>query len=124
MAAPPAAGGRDQDAVLKSVNQWVSAWSNNDVPGYLASYAPDFKTPKGEARGDWEAQRTARIAKPRKIQVSIESPKVTFNDNGRVTVTFRQHYRSDVVKATRTTKTLVMVKAGDKWLIQQERAGS
>ena len=124
VAATPAAGGRDQDAVLKSVNQWVSAWSNNDVPGYLASYAPDFKTPKGEARGDWEAQRTARIAKPRKIQVSIESPKVTFNDNGRVTVTFRQHYRSDVVKATRTTKTLVMVKAGDKWLIQQERAGS
>jgi len=30
----------------------------------------------------------------------------------------------DVVKATSTTKALVMVKAGDKWLIHQEKAGS
>jgi tetratricopeptide (TPR) repeat protein len=123
-AKPPAGSGRNPDEVLKSVNQWAKAWSSNDVEGYLAHYAPDFKTPKGEARDDWEAQRKARIAKPRKIQVEIESPKVVFSDSGRVTVTFRQHYRSDVVKASSTTKTLVMVKAGDKWLIQQEKVGS
>jgi tetratricopeptide (TPR) repeat protein len=119
----PAGSGRDPEEVLKSVNQWLKAWAANDVAGYLAHYAPDFKTPKGEARDDWEAQRKARIAKPRRIQVEIESPKVVFNDSGRVTVTFRQHYRSDVVKPTSTTKTLVMVKTGDKWLIQQEKAG-
>jgi hypothetical protein len=38
-------------------------------------------------------------------------------------VTFRQHYRSDALTVT-SAKSLVMVKAGDKWLIQQERAGS
>jgi tetratricopeptide (TPR) repeat protein len=123
-AKPPAGSSRDPEEVLRSVNQWVKAWASNDVAGYLAHYAPDFKTPKGQPRSDWEAQRKARIAKPRKIQVEIESPKVVFSDSGRVTVTFRQHYRSDVVKATSTTKTLVMVKAGDKWLIQQEKAGS
>ena len=49
-------------------------------------------------------------------------PKVVFNDNGRVTVTFRQHYQSGSLKVA-STKTLVMVKAGDKWLIQQEKVG-
>ncbi len=118
-----AASAQDPDAVLKAVNGWAKAWSNNDVNGYLAHYASDFQTPKGVTRGDWESQRKARIAKPRKIEVEIESPKVSFNKNGRVTVTFRQHYRSDALKVT-SGKTLVMVNMGDKWLIQQERAGS
>jgi len=117
-----AAPARNPDEVLKAVNEWAKAWSGNDVDGYLARYATDFQTPKGESRGDWESQRKTRIAKPRKIQVDIESPKVVFKENNRVTVTFRQNYRSDALKVT-STKTLVMVKAGDKWLIQQEKVG-
>ena len=119
---PPAKPSSDPDEVLSALNRWAKAWSENDVPGYLAHYATDFKTPNGESRGNWEAQRKARIAKPRKIQVDVESPKVVFSDSGRVSVTFRQHYRSDVLNVS-STKTLVMVKAGDKWLIQQERVG-
>jgi tetratricopeptide (TPR) repeat protein len=126
--APPkepakAAAAQDSDAVLKAVNGWAKAWSDNDVNGYLAHYASDFQPPKGVSRSDWEAQRKARIAKPRKIEVEIVSPKVSFNEKGQITVTFRQHYRSDALKVT-SAKSLVMVKAGDKWLIQQERAGS
>ena len=119
---PPAKPANSPEEVLSALNRWAQAWSENDVPGYLAHYATDFKTPKGESRGNWEAQRKARIAKPRKIQVDVDSPKVVFGDSGRVTVTFRQHYRSDALNVT-STKTLVMVKAGDKWLIQQERVG-
>ncbi|MBM3358734.1 MAG: tetratricopeptide repeat protein [Betaproteobacteria bacterium] len=123
----PAAGkepatARNPDEVLKALNEWAKAWSDNDVAGYLARYAPDFKTPNGESRSDWEAQRKARIAKPRRIEVVIEAPKVKFNGNGHATVTFRQHYRSDSLKIS-STKTLEMVKGGDKWLIQQERVG-
>ena len=113
---------RDPDEVLKTVQQWARTWSENDVAGYLGHYATDFQTPKGESRSQWESQRKTRIAKPRKIEVDIESPKVVFKDNGRVTVTFRQHYRSGTLKIS-SNKTLVMVKAGDKWLIQQERVG-
>jgi tetratricopeptide (TPR) repeat protein len=119
----PAKPARNSDEVVQAVKQWAKAWSDNDVTGYLAHYAPDFKTPKGESRAAWESQRKARIAKPRHIQVNIDSPKVTFTDAGRVTVTFRQHYRSDSLK-TSSTKTLVMVRTGDRWLIQQERIGS
>jgi ketosteroid isomerase-like protein len=119
---PPAKPASNPDEVLSALNRWAKAWSENDVPGYLAHYATDFKTPSGESRDSWEAQRKVRIAKPRKIQVDVDSPKVVFSDSGRVTVTFRQHYRSDALNVS-STKTLVMVKAGDKWLIQQERVG-
>ena len=91
---------------MKSLKGWAKAWSTNDVDGYLAHYAPDFRTPKGEKRSDWEAQR-----------------KVTFNDAKRVTVTFRQRYESGGLKVS-STKTVVMVKAAEKWLIQEERVGS
>jgi hypothetical protein len=53
----------------------------------------------------------------------IESPKVTFDAANRVTVTFRQRYQSGGLKVA-STKTVVMVRAGEKWLIQQERVGS
>ena len=119
-AAKPAA--RNPDEVVKAVNHWAKAWSDNDVAAYLAHYAADFKTPKGQSRGDWEAQRKARVAKPRKIQVSVQSPKVVFKDNGRVIVTFRQHYESGSLK-TASTKTLVMVHSGSQWLIEQEKVG-
>jgi tetratricopeptide (TPR) repeat protein len=119
---PSAKPSNNPDEVLSALNRWAKAWSENDVPGYLAQYATDFKTPNGESRSNWEAQRKVRMAKPRKIQVDVDSPKVVFSDSGRVTVTFRQHYRSDALNVS-STKTLVMVRAGDKWLIQQERVG-
>jgi len=121
-AAKPAAKVRAPEEVMAFVNAWAKSWSENDIPGYLSAYAPDFRTPKGEARAAWEAERKARIAKPRKIQVTLDSPKVVFEENNRATVTFVQHYRSDNLQAT-NAKVLVMTKAGDKWLIQQERSG-
>ena len=122
--APVNSTGKEQEPekVLAFVNAWAKAWSDNDVPAYLGAYAPDFRTPKGEPRATWEAERKARIAKPRKIRVTIESPKVKFEENNRVTVTFRQNYRSDTLKSS-NNKILVMTKSGDKWLIHQERSG-
>lgn len=108
--------------VIKTVDGWARAWSENNVSGYLGYYAPDFETPAGEPRSDWEAARKARIAKPKKIQVTVEAPKVKFTSANRVTVTFRQNYRSPGLKVA-STKTLVMVKTGERWLIQQERVG-
>ena len=117
-----AAPSNEESAVLKAVERWAAAWSNNDVDGYLSRYAPSFKTPDGEPRKAWEAERRARIAKPRKIEVKVEAPKVTFKDANTASVNFRQHYRSNSFKAS-AGKTLIMIKSGDKWLIQQELVG-
>jgi len=110
----------EADELIKAVHAWAGAWARKDVPAYLAHYAKDFKTPKGEARGDWEKARKQRISAPKKIEVGIESPKVSISADGAASVSFRQIYRSDVVK-TSGTKMLVMVKVNGKWLIREER---
>ena len=121
-AAPKAAAGGSD--VLDAVNAWAKAWSAQDVDRYLASYAKDFKTPGGEARAEWEKGRRQRIAAPRSISVTIDAPKVSVTGDNQATVTFRQGYRSDVVKTANTMKTLVMAKSDGRWLIQQERVGN
>jgi hypothetical protein len=120
--AKAAAAGNSSEAVLKTVEAWAAAWAANDVSGYLARYAPSFKTPDGESRAAWESERKARIAKPRQIEVRVEGAKVSFDDANRATVTFRQHYRSNTFKAS-GNKTLLMIRSGDQWLIQEEKIG-
>ena len=100
---------------------WARAWSARNVPAYLSYYAADFQTPDGLSRGAWEAQRKERIERQRSISVDVQfrSVKVTGNE---ATVVFRQAYRADTVNSN-NTKTIKLVRAGDKWLIQVERAG-
>jgi Flp pilus assembly protein TadD len=118
------AGAQDgsTEAVLQTVLAWANAWSRQDVESYLAFYAQDFKTPKGDARSEWEASRRQRISGPKKIEVVIESPRVTLKDQDNAVVSFRQTYRSDNLNI-KSSKTLVMVRSEGRWLIQQERAG-
>ena len=118
--AAKASAGADDEALVKAVRSWADAWSRKDVPGYLAHYAKDFKTPKGESRSEWEKSRQQRISAPKKIEVEIDAPKVSISGDKTASVSFRQTYRSDIVKAT-GTKTLVMVKTNGKWLIREER---
>ena len=91
------------------------------MKGYLGAYAPDFEVPGGSSRAAWEKERTERIQKPKSIDVSVKVLNAQASDN-EATVTFRQSYRSDTLKSN-NTKTLKLVKAGDRWLIKQERAG-
>jgi tetratricopeptide (TPR) repeat protein len=119
-AAPKAANAE----ILDAVNAWAKAWSAKDVDRYLALYSKDFKTPGGEARADWEKGRRQRISAPKSITVTIDAPKVSVTSDSQASVTFRQGYRSDVIKTATTTKTLVLAKTDGRWLIQQERVGN
>ncbi len=111
--------GDPTDAVAKMLEAWTRAWSNNDADAYLSFYAPDFRTPTGEPRKDWEAARRLRLAKPKRIQVTASSPRVKLTDNTHAVVTFRQSYSSGNLKSV-GTKSLQLVRIGDRWLIQQE----
>ena len=107
--------------MLQAVRAWAGAWSKQDVNAYLAFYARDFKTPKGETRAEWEAARKQRISTAKKIEVAVDSPKVTLKGDSAV-VTFRQAYRSGSLKIN-GNKTLHLVRSDGRWLIRQERAG-
>ena len=117
---PPAPGKAETEAVLAAVNGWAKAWSAKDADAYLAHYAPGFQVPGGEPRAAWEAMRRDRITKPKLIEVTVGSPKVSFDANGQAVVSFRQGYKSDTLN-TSGAKTLVLTKNNDRWLIFQER---
>jgi len=120
----PQAAVAGKDEVLEAVQGWSQAWSRKDVDGYLAFYAKDFHTPKGESRADWEKGRRARILAPKSISVTVDAARVARDGEARAKVTFRQAYKSDAL-SSRNTKTLVMVKSEDgRWRIQQEQVAN
>lgn len=115
-------GDLEKKLVLNAVNGWAKAWSTQDMKGYLGYYGNDFQTPKGVSRKVWADERQARIEGKNKIDIQIESPQVTLAGNT-ATVKFRQNYVSNRFTAN-SRKTLVLMKQGGKWQIQQERTGS
>ena len=116
-----AAGGGASDDVAKAIVAWADAWSRKDMRAYLGAYASDFDTPKGMSRKAWEQEREKRIAgKGGKISVSVDTPQVTINGD-KATAKFRQHYKATGLSSS-TTKTLVLVRNGSKWLIKEENA--
>ena len=119
---PENSGEADKKAVLNAVNGWANAWSTQDMKGYLGYYGNDFQTPKGISRKAWADERHARIEGKNKIDIKIESPQVAIAGNT-ATVKFRQSYISNRFTAN-SRKTLVLMKQGGKWQIQQERTGS
>ena len=117
---PAVTSGVEAD-VTKALQDWANDWSRKNVKGYLNRYASDFQPPNGLSRKAWEAERAQRIDKPGKLQVKVDDIKITINDN-KATVRFRQQYNSATLQSS-TGKTIVFVKSGGKWLIQQERVG-
>ncbi len=117
----PAKAEAEEAAVSKALQSWAAAWSRKDVKAYLAHYAPDFQPPGGLNRKAWEKERASRIDKPGKIQVSVDEIKVSISGD-KATVRFRQGYKSASLKSS-AGKTLIFVRTGGKWMIQQERIG-
>ena len=116
----PAASAASDD-VAKAINAWADAWSRKDMRAYLGAYASDFDTPKGMSRKAWEQEREQRIAgKGGKISVSVDNPQITINGD-KATAKFRQHYKATGLSST-TSKTLILVRSGSKWLIKEENA--
>ncbi|MEO1766114.1 L,D-transpeptidase Cds6 family protein [Thiobacter aerophilum] len=113
----------DATQALKAVQDWARAWSAQNVAEYLAYYGPDFKPPHGQSRSAWEKMRRERLTAPKRIQVTLSDLKPRVLDENRIAVTFRQRYHADHLDST-TTKTLVLRRSGEKWLIEQERVGS
>ncbi len=107
------------EAVNRAVEGWARAWSSGNIEAYLGHYAADFQPPAGETRAQWEASRRERLGHSRKIRVTASGIRVHATDSTHAAATFRQTYSSESLHAS-GTKTLHLVKHGEKWLIRQE----
>ena len=112
-----------ETAILAAVDQWASAWTNQDVNQYLASYASTFDPRGGQTRKAWESTRRQRVSAPKGISVEVGNPKISVVDDNNAKVVFYQTYQADGRKAQSTNKTLKMIKEGGVWLIQEELIG-
>lgn len=120
--AEPAKPAAPEAEIAAALDGWLAAWSKKDVKTYLAHYARDFTPPDGQARKEWEAERTQRVGKPGKIEVTRDKLNVKLEGDDKAVVRFRQNYRSAGFKSS-SGKTLMLIRHEGKWLIQQERVG-
>ena len=123
LAAPTDSAPNNDKLINDAVAQWAKAWSSQDVDAYLASYASSFKPAKGQSKKEWEQTRRERISRPKSIGVEVADTNITMDGDSKAKVSFKQTYRADG-KPQSTSKTLLMSKKGDAWLIEQEIAAN
>lgn len=117
--AKPASGKDDIKAIQDTLKAWAAAWSSRDTAGYLSFYANDFKTPSGEPRAAWETARKERLTTPKFIHVDVKVLTIKQIDDNHASVRFHQSYRSSQLKSS-NTKTMLLVRSGGRWLIQED----
>lgn len=118
--AAPAPAADETDAVAAAVETWRSAWTAQNVEGYLAAYASDY-APRGMSHDAWARQRRERLTSPSFVRVEIEDVQVAFTNPTTATATFVQSYRADNY-ADRVRKTLTLAKTGSAWRIVREES--
>lgn len=107
--------------VQRAVQTWASAWRGQQVADYLAAYTPEY-APAGSDHAAWAAQRSARIAAPKRIELELRNLEVAVTGPGEARARFLQVYRSDTFVGT-TRKTLEFERRAGRWLIRAERTG-
>ena len=119
-AATTTASTTDEDDIKTAVQAWAAAWSAQDVKKYLAAYADDFRPADGASRSGWAQTRRERLTTPKSIKVSLNDLMIKVSDSNHASVHFRQAYHANTLH-TSSPKTLLVVKADGRWLIQEER---
>lgn len=108
----------EQAEVRQAISAWAKAWSQKDMPRYLAAYASSFTPPEKMSRSKWESDRQVRIVSKKTISVEVNNLKIEVSGH-QASARFQQIYESDNFKGN-SHKTLELVKQGDRWLITRE----
>jgi tetratricopeptide (TPR) repeat protein len=108
----------EQD-INAAVQKWASAWSAKNTGEYFSAYGKDFDAPGG--RKTWEEERKKRIVGKNKISVKLSNMSISVTGNT-AKARFKQDYNADSLSVS-STKTLNLVKAGDRWVIVKETSG-
>ena len=106
--------------LIETVDLWAAAWSDQNVPQYIANYSEDFAVPGRQSRRNWEALRRTRIKRPGHIDLNITYQRFELVDTNIVDVFFRQAYRSNTY--VETDKVLRLRKEGTDWKLLIERS--
>ena len=106
--------------IESSVNNWVNAWTSQDIPLYLESYSQEFVPSKGLSRVAWESERKIRLIEPDYIKVTLSDIKVNQYSENLADVDFIQYYQSNTY-TDEVKKQLSMQNINNQWLIIKEK---
>ncbi len=110
----------DEDQITASLKQWADAWSRQDLNAYFDSYIKDYRPRSGTAHLRWRKLRETRIVNPQFINIRISNLSVKKQDDNNATLTFKQHYQSNLLKSS-VIKQLEFYKTEAGWKIKSER---
>ncbi len=107
--------------LIKVIDLWGAAWSDQNVTQYLSNYSKDFMVPHKKSREAWQKMRKERLTKPEYIILKINYQNFQPLDNNVVEVFFKQTYKSNTYNDI-ADKVLRMRKEGPDWKILRERS--
>jgi len=111
------APGHDHASALEMVEQWLAAWSAEDMEAYAAFYADGFYS-DGMNKTQWVKRKKQLSGKYSYIKVTGKDFKIVQKKNG-LKIRFFQTYESSGFSTT-GTKQLTLVKKDGAWKIFRE----
>ncbi|PLA74579.1 hypothetical protein CYQ88_05730 [Hydrogenovibrio sp. SC-1] len=110
---------RDIAEVTQQLETWRSAWSEQNLSVYLASYQSDYYDEDFQNRQAWEKNRQFSVKGPRYIQIQLQDISVVPIAKEVIQVQFWQAYESNRFK-DRVRKKLLWQKSPQGWKIMKE----
>ncbi len=86
--------------ILNSLENWRSAWSDQNVVAYLNAYQKGFRPDSGATHSNWVETRKTNVGSPKFIKVALTEVEVLPLSDTLARVTFLQNYKSDRLQST------------------------
>ena len=108
------------DAMVRArVDSWVSAWEQQSLEGYFASYSPEFEPRYNSSVARWRASRTRVIGNAQWIRLTLNEYEIIKESANSIEVQFWLDYESPTYSDS-TKKKLVLGNDGSGWMILEE----
>jgi tetratricopeptide (TPR) repeat protein len=102
------------------LEQWSSAWRNQNPAGYVEAYTSNYHPSPEMSHSEWVQQRHNRLTQPKYIKVALSDISISLLRHNLSEAYFEQRYESDSFKDA-VKKRLLLVKENGQWRISHER---
>ncbi|VAW46396.1 hypothetical protein MNBD_GAMMA04-1853 [hydrothermal vent metagenome] len=111
-------------AVTARLEQWRTAWANQDIQSYLSFYhSKEFVPKDGMRHSIWKESRHRSLKRPKFIKIEFDEVQVVQLDKDLVRTRFLQKYESNSFKDS-VYKVVLWQLDGNQWKVVQEVVAS
>lgn len=111
--------GSADSMVRARVDSWVSAWQQQSLEGYFASYSPEFEPRDNRSVARWRASRTRVIGNAQWIRLTLSDYEIIKESANSIEIHFWLDYESPTYSDS-TKKKLVLGNDSGNWMILEE----